>query len=389
MTSFVAPPALPSIRSCTPKEFGGVVARNGFAYQDQIAAHYCIKMLLDPALKEVWCETYDDIVLIWEQETGELVEFVQVKSELQSGLWSIAKLCGRTKSATRPDGVGSSLLETSLARENCAEPARFRLVLARQLGQELELLSREFGHSDRSIGNPKFKALADGVAANVGGFKSPKGNDHAHWLIHGQCWSVADDAIRAINERDLQSVLEQRVAFADTALVSFVYENLLGFVKTIAEYKQPDFDKKAISKQALEAKIRSWLDPYPNSGTEERLVNKLVDAGLDATYVEAAKELRRAYIKTRRGLGYLSLRTDQLDGVDVAVQDELLTQMAALDSGEIPDSSPQFHQRCLKAVKTPAGASQVVMDALPAGYERGCMYEITARCRHRFAKLQP
>ncbi len=382
MVSTVSPPALPSIRTCTPKEFGGVNARNGFAYQDQVAAHYCIKMLLDPALKEVWCETYDDIVLIWEQDAGELVEFVQVKSGLPSGLWSIAKLCERTK------GIGSSLLETSLARESCAEPARFRLVLTRQLGVELELLLREFGHADRSIENPKFKALIDGVGTRVDGFKSPKGNDYAHWLINGQCWSIADEAIRAINERDLQSVLEQRVAFADTALVNFVYENLLSFVKTVAEYKQPDLARKVISKQLLEAKIRSWLDPYPNSGTEERLVNKLVNAGLDTTYVEAAKFLRRAYVSARRGAGFLSLRADQLDGVDVAIQDELLTQMAALDSGEIPDSGPQFHQRCLNAVRAPAGAPQAVMDALSPGYERGCMYEITARCRHRFVRLQ-
>lgn len=389
MTSSVAPSVFPSIRDCFPKEFGGVAARNGFAYQDQIAAHFCIKMLLDPALKEVWCETYDDIVLIWQQEAGNLVEFIQVKSELPSGLWSIAKLCERTRSATRPDGIGSSLLETSLGREICAEPTRFRLVLARQLSQELELLTWEYGHADRSISNPKFKALADGVAAKISEFNSPKGNGYAHWLIHGQCWSVADDAIRPINERDLQSALEQRDTIADTALVRFVYENLLSFVKTVAEYKQPNLDKKVVSKQVLEAKIKSWLDPYPNSGVEERLANKLTDAGLDVIYVEAAKELRRAYVKARRGSGYLSLRTDQLDGVDVAVQDELLTQMAALDSGEIPDSGPQFHQRCLKAVKTPAGASQVVMDALPAGYERGCMYEITARCRHRFARLRP
>lgn len=382
MISNILPPALPSIRSSTPKEFGGVNARNGFAYQDQIAAHYCIRMLLDSTLKEVWCETYDDIVLIWDQGDEELVEFVQVKSELPGGLWSIAKLCERTK------GAGSSLLETSLARESCAEPARFRLVLARQLGAELELLSRDFGHSDRSIGNPKFKALVDGVGGRLDGFKSPKGNDHAYWLANGQCWSIADEAIRAINERDLQSVLEQRVAFADTALVNFVYENLLSFVKTVAEYKQPDLDKKVISKQLLEVKIRSWLDPYPNSGTEERLVNKLVNAGLDTTYVEAAKFLRRSYISARRGAGFLSLRADQLDGVDVAIQDELLTQMAALDSGEIPDLGTQFHQRCLNAVRAPAGAPQAVMDALSPGYERGCMYEITARCRHRFVRLQ-
>lgn len=388
MSSLLAPPIFPSIRNNFPKEFGGIFARNGFAYQDQIAAHYCINMLIDSTLKEVWCETYDDIVLIWEIDAGELVEFVQVKSELLTGLWSIAKLCKRTKSATCPDGVGSSLLETSLARECCAEPARFRLVLARQIGQELELLTREFKHSDRSMSNLEFKKLAERVAALVGGFKSPKGNNHGHWLINGQCWCIADDAIRAINERNLQRVLESMGAYADTALIGLVYENLLSFVKTVAEYKKPDLDKKKITRQALETKIKSWLDPYPNSGTEERLAMKLTDAGLDAPYVEVAKILRREYVKVRRSSGYLNLRADQFDGVDVAVQNTLLTQMAALDSTEITDSGPQFHQRCLKAAEAPVGVPQEIINTLPPGYGRGCMYEITARCRHRFARLR-
>ncbi len=338
-------------------------------------------------LNEVWCETYDDIVLIWGQKDGELVEFVQVKSELPSGLWSIAKLCERTKTATRPDGVGSSLIETSLSRENCSEHSRFRLVLARQFDSDLELLDREFGHADRSIDNPKFKLLVDGVALKIAAFKSPKGNGHMHWLVNGRCWHVDAEAIRPINQAELQLALEKIVAFADTALVRFVYENLLTLVKTVAEYKQPDLQKKMIRRHELEAKIKSWLDPYPQSGGDERLEKKLLDAGLDAAYVEAAKTLRRAYIKVRRSSGYLSLNASQLDHVDVAIQDELLTQMAAMDSCELTESGAQFHLRCLTAVKKPVGISEVVMGSLPAGYERGCMYEITARCRHRFTRL--
>jgi hypothetical protein len=267
MNSLQAQPIFPSIRNNFPKEFGGVYARNGFAYQDQIAAHYCIKMLIDSTLKEVWCETYDDIVLIWENGVGELVEFVQVKAELNKSLWTIAKLCERTKSAARPNGVGSSLLETSLARENCSEPARFLLVFTRQISQELDFLTREFDHTDRTMSNQKFKALADSVASYVDDFKSPKGNNYEHWLLHGKCWDVAEDAICAINERNLQRVLEGMGAYADTALTDLVYENLLSFVKTVAEYKKPDLNKKKITRQALEAKIKSWLDPYPNSGT--------------------------------------------------------------------------------------------------------------------------
>jgi hypothetical protein len=116
---------------------------------------------------------------------------------------------------------------------------------------------------------------------------------------------------------------------------------------------------------------------------------KLTDAGLDAPYVETARILRREYVRVRRSSGYLNLRADQFDGVDIAVQNTLLTQMAALDSAEITDSGSQFHHRCLKAVDVPEGVSQEIIKALPPGYGRGCMYQITARCRHRFSKLLP
>ena len=100
--------AKPSIRTLTPPDFGGVVARRGFAYQDHVAVRFCVKMLATPALKEVWCETYDDIVLILDMAGAEAVEFVQVKGSLLDQLWTIAKLC------ECPRGKGTSILEKSL-----------------------------------------------------------------------------------------------------------------------------------------------------------------------------------------------------------------------------------------------------------------------------------
>ena len=52
---------LPSIRDLQPEEDGGRVARRGFGYQDHVAAGYCLDMLTDFSLLEIWCERHDDI----------------------------------------------------------------------------------------------------------------------------------------------------------------------------------------------------------------------------------------------------------------------------------------------------------------------------------------
>ena len=68
-----------SIHALPPLETGGVEARQGFGLQDHVAAGICIELVVNPTLKQVWCETQDDITLIWDAPDGELVEFVQVK----------------------------------------------------------------------------------------------------------------------------------------------------------------------------------------------------------------------------------------------------------------------------------------------------------------------
>ncbi|WP_366055795.1 dsDNA nuclease domain-containing protein [Gimesia sp.] len=69
-----------SIRNLSPLERGGVEARKGFEFQDHIAAGFLIDLLVHSELLEVWCETHDDITLIWQETSDLVVEFVQVKA---------------------------------------------------------------------------------------------------------------------------------------------------------------------------------------------------------------------------------------------------------------------------------------------------------------------
>jgi Cap4 dsDNA endonuclease len=91
-----AQPRLPSFRDLTPTEEGGVNAREGFHYQDHVAAELCCQMLQDVNLLEVCCETLDDVMLVWSIDGGEEFELVQVKNEQKDSLWSVARLCNGT-----------------------------------------------------------------------------------------------------------------------------------------------------------------------------------------------------------------------------------------------------------------------------------------------------
>jgi hypothetical protein len=57
---------LPSSHDLSPLDQGGPVARAGFLYQDHVGAGFCIEMLRNTKLTGVWCETLDDITLIWD-----------------------------------------------------------------------------------------------------------------------------------------------------------------------------------------------------------------------------------------------------------------------------------------------------------------------------------
>lgn len=379
---------LPSVFDALPDDLGGIHARQGFAYQDHVAAGFYIEMLTKDNLIEVACETYDDVRLVWQEQQTPTVEFVQVKAEHPDQLWTIAKLCERAKSTTKPNGEGSSILEKSLSRDKFAELSWFRIVTCRQVHSDIQfLVTHERGHVHRSLENPVFKTLTDSVAKHLNGVKSPKQNDTTFWLRNATWSVIPDNDIRTLNQPPLSKALYALGERCDPDSVNGIYENLLALAKTTAEYGPEKWKQKSITRDQLQEKIREWANPYPTLGKPEKLNQKLADAGLDETCRNVAREQQRHYMQKRRQANYLN--TQESDDIDLQVLDKLHTLRSALDSGRINETGVEFHDRCLSEVRTIASAATNPATSTLPSYLSGCMYEITARCSHRFRRFQP
>ncbi|MDB5390403.1 MAG: hypothetical protein JWM11_6049, partial [Planctomycetaceae bacterium] len=133
-----------SIHALEPLEIGGTVARIGLDVQDHVAAGFCLDMVTEERLGQIWTETQDDVFLLWINDGVEEVEFVQVKSNELDQLWSIAELLKKEPVAEDDHGAGGDgkpnkskkkegrcILEKSLQYDRCSESVRFRIVTCR------------------------------------------------------------------------------------------------------------------------------------------------------------------------------------------------------------------------------------------------------------------
>ena len=375
---------LPSVFDAVPQDLGGVYARQGFAYQDDVAAGFYVQMMSAHNLIEVSCETHDDIVLVWQRDTEKVIEFVQVKAEHLNQLWTIAKLCERTKSSKSPDGVGTSILEKSLARDQYFEPSWFSIVTCRQIHSDLQVLTRERSHEHRATSYAPFNDLAGSVGSHLDGVTSKKGNDTRYWLTNAYWKVIAENDIIRLNQDTLASTLHSLGLPYDPDTVRSLYDNLRALAKKVAELGVDNWKQKRVSRDQLIAKLRNWITPYPDKRKTERLEQKLTDAGLDEICRNVAKDQQQFYLLKKRTPGYLM--TEQVEGIEQQVLDKLHTLRSSLDSGNIKANGIEFHDRCLNEVKGLSDSGPGF--ALPPGYLPGCMYEITARCRHRFTRFQ-
>lgn len=370
-----------SIFDSPPDDLGGIHARKGFSYQDDIAAKFYIHMLSHEALEEVSCETYDDILLVWNSESGPVLEFVQVKAEHPSQLWTVAKLCERKKSPTAPDGTGTSILEKNFNRDRYDETSIFRIVTCRQIDPSLIVLTRDRGHAHRSVDYSEFQSLSDAITEKLGEIKSENGNDCRYWLERAIWEVVSEDDVVNVNQKVLSDAIYGMGLSNDPDTVRNVYENLKALAKSTAELGVEKWDEKRISRGQIIEKVQDWVVPSPEKTKLQRLSLKFSDAGLDDVCLEAAKDERRYYLRRKRSSGYMTI--EQAEDLEMEVLDRLHNMRSELDSGLIELDGVQFHQHCLNKVK-----NIEVTGSMSSGYLSGCMYEITSRCRHRFTRTQ-
>src|SRR5689334_11945957 len=146
----------------------------------------------DSSLSEVWCESHDDITLIW--NTSEVVvEFVQVKSNDLPSRWSLARLRQRVDSR-----LGSSILEQSLLRARCKEAVRFRLVTQAGVSSELAVLRLAFDHPGRTAAS--LAPMAQGLDRNLAGVSAENGMTAADWANH--CYWDVRGTEEAVTDRN-------------------------------------------------------------------------------------------------------------------------------------------------------------------------------------------
>jgi hypothetical protein len=365
---------LPSIHDLAPMEQGGPTARAGFLYQDHVAARFCIQMLRNPTLAAVWCETLDDITLIWNTPAGaESVEFVQVKSNELDQMWSIALIC---------DGGATSLVAHSLAQHRCHEPCCFRVVTRVGVMTELRGLLLDRAHKSRCVADGPINKLHQELEKRLDGFRSDGGWSPSAWVGH-TLWDVAEseDAIQAANLLELDYWLEDigETLFIDQR--GELYNHILGRVVKASALKQEHADKKKL----LRGPYGSWvlsevhrLKGQAPSKAGKILIGKMETAEIDPSAIQNALSLRLAY--RRRTITPKYQQEEDYKDAEMELTAVLQGLVAKLDAGLVSMNGPTVHATCLAAAES-------VRNQFPnvdLRFLYGSIYSMTDRCRHRF-----
>lgn len=376
-----------SIRDLLPLDQGGIEARNGFALQDHIAAGFCIDMLTNSTIKEIWCENQDDITIIWDTGQGELVEFVQVKGSGLNQLWTVAKLC---EPQAKTHGAGLCILEKSLAQDRCTERVRFRLVTTRDVDNDLRILTLPIGAPGRSDskGSAKFKTLHTSLKSRVSQYKSSNGNDCVYWA-QNVYWDVrhTEDAVKNENILKLNKTLQSRSTFLAIDQINELYIKLLKKVWDAA-LARPDVAPH--EKRIHERIFKAWLArevmaiSAPSGGAAARVQQKMAAANLSHDTVLAALSQRQFYRSELLRPKYMKL--DDLRLVEAEVLALMQRLKSQLDNGVLDDNGIAFHNHCLAELEG-LRVNLPIERSPTSAFLQGCMYDITGRCLHRFRRI--
>lgn len=351
---------LPSIHDDVAIDLAAVAARQGFAYQDEVAAYYLLLMVVQADLLEVRCEGEDDITLVWSVGDEHAVEYMQVKSEDRPSPWSVDAIC------QQPAGEGSSILERSVDRDRVREEPRFAFVTRAGVGPGLRVLR---GERSAPPSPPEVRDLEDlpGALNERRNVRSPHCANAGSWAVRTrwieggtlQDWEQWNRAL-------LGSIREAQILLVDQR------ESLLNEVRrlALAAARSRTRQQKAVQR----GRFLTWF------GQRVALANAAVQGGdtLEAKLVAAlvpeeataAKELRRHYVRASRGPApYMSL------GQKDRLYEEVVARLAVLRARHAGLDGRAFFRKCVDELSSPQEE---------VGPRLGAMYFAAGRCLHWF-----
>jgi hypothetical protein len=372
---------LKALFSISPLDEGGSEQRIGASFQDHVAAKYCIEMLSpDCQHQQVWCESHDDIVLVWCRSTWQC-EYVQVKAGESQGPWSKSSLC--TKNKNKQGIKKPCIVERSLQHDCIPFPLSFRLVTRVNTNEELAVLKAPPDSPGRAAAIKELKSIVSYLDKKITPFKSPNGNAAEFWVRHTTIQVLGDEHnIKNYNLLRLLQFVEQQGITLRTELREIIYERILDKIQEASRTRWSDNPTgKVITAEDFIQFVRDQLLRGKNwqVGDHERLRAKMLRADLGSVEIEAATELRRRYLNEVYEPKYFDLENREL------VEGEILARLhylrARRNSKLQSQSDMEFHAQCLEEIRE---LKSVAPDDAPEFVLLGCMYEVTARCRHKF-----
>ncbi|MBP6739679.1 MAG: DUF4297 domain-containing protein [Leptospiraceae bacterium] len=351
-----------------PPELGGRIARNGFTYQDHVGVKCLLEMLCDKNTQEIWFEGEDDIVILTSQNGVNIVEMIQVKSNDLDSRWSVEKM------------LAQEILQKSLQRGRCNEDVNYRITTSYDVDDVLAVLKEERGSNNRTT--EKIKALSKKIIAKKPNIPSnKKGHTVDDWL--NKCWweKLPDsiETLRAQNImlletsllkiRGVHLIIDQRVELYQKLLSLVAEAGLLG-------------SKPNLCRNDLEVWVDENLKNFstPKGGTE-RLAEKMEEANISRSVIELSKDMKWAF--TQESLNHTFLSQQAINKFKGEVSAKLQDLKISLDADTLKMSGGQFHEYCINII-TQLAKKHSIADNIA----RGCMYDITNRCSHRFTKAK-
>ncbi len=373
-----------SIGNGTQSELGGVRARKGFKYQDHVAISYCLEMLKDSVITEVWCEISDDITLIKDINGEDILEFVQVKSTDLDQLWSISKLTEKENSAS---GKKLSILEKSLNNDSLSGKAYFRIVTKGEIKRELRILREELFSEERNNAKDELKELRVNIQKRLPSVKSPNDNDIEYWINNAQ-WEEtgSEKAVIDKNLIKLAKIVAGYGSYLAPDQIEVIYEKLLNIVSSAAA-SDVTSEKKITINNLDELMKKIILDArYPRSeSSNNKMVEKMRNAELPEEYIDTAKEQRRLFLYELYSPKYMPI--DDIDIVAGQVQSKLLKLRVDLDTSSSATSGIDFFRKCINELENLENVLREQFYLSPT-IVQGAMHELANRCLHRYVRIK-
>jgi hypothetical protein len=240
--------------SSSPSNKGGPAARQGFKYQDHVAASFILKMVTDSNYVQVECETADDIVAVFHLGGALVNEYIQVKTTEGDTKWNLKQ--STVLENGKPD---SSLFQKSLKCDKRPGIARFRMVSKRDVGKPLQCFLIELG---KRVTPDAATLRGCSLAAQFPKTISDQKRGFSYWADNF-VWQVcgAMDSMEAVNIRRLFELAEQYGVTPNHSQCREIYAEFLEWADAAATADViTEAHKKIIGRQVAIDRLESLFD---------------------------------------------------------------------------------------------------------------------------------